>query len=180
MAGTSEITNPLHLPAPAPSVADPVEILYQLTGAVSQATTFEAIYDAALESLAQGLGTDRAAVLLFDPDGVRHRVPIQEGRAVFFGTRAGFYRLMKTTPQVASATLPPPMTAGDVMFAANLADPSESRIEPRPELLVDGKKGGAVEGFKVGVRRELWIYLLIAAAVITTLEWLTYHRRMTV
>ena len=72
------------------------------------------------------------------------------------------------------------MTPGDVMFAANLADPSESKIEPRPELIVDGKKGGAVEGFKVGVRRELWIYLLIAAAVITTIEWLTYHRRLTV
>lgn len=119
---------------------------------------------------------------LFDPDGGRHRVPIQEGRAVFFGTRAGFYRLMKTTPQVISTPTGqlPPMTPGDVMFAANLADPLESKIEPKPELVVDGKKGGTVEGFKVGVRRELWIYLLIAAAVITTIEWLTYHRRITV
>jgi len=30
------------------------------------------------------------------------------------------------------------------------------------------------------VRREWWIYLLIAAAILTALEWATYHRRLTV
>ena len=35
-------------------------------------------------------------------------------------------------------------------------------------------------GFQVGVRREIWIYLLIAVALLTALEWATYHRRVTV
>jgi Ca-activated chloride channel homolog len=30
------------------------------------------------------------------------------------------------------------------------------------------------------VRREVWIYLLIAAVLLTALEWATYHRRLTV
>jgi hypothetical protein len=30
------------------------------------------------------------------------------------------------------------------------------------------------------VRREIWIYLLAAALIMTTIEWITYHRRITV
>jgi hypothetical protein len=30
------------------------------------------------------------------------------------------------------------------------------------------------------VRRELWIYLLLAAVMLTAIEWATYHRRITV
>jgi hypothetical protein len=30
------------------------------------------------------------------------------------------------------------------------------------------------------VRREIWIYLLLAVALLTALEWATYHRRLTV
>jgi hypothetical protein len=30
------------------------------------------------------------------------------------------------------------------------------------------------------VRRELWIYLLLAALLLTFIEWITYHRRITV
>jgi hypothetical protein len=58
--------------------------------------------------------------------------------------------------------------------------PSESAIAPRDTLVVDGKTAGPLEGFHVGVRREIWIYLLIAAALLTALEWATYHRRLTV
>lgn len=112
--------------------------------------------------------------LLIDPAGVKHRVPVQDGRAVFFGTKAGFYRLTRTTPPK------PGEPPGDVMFAANLVDPVESAIAPKPELVVDGKKGSEVAGFKVGVRRELWIYILLAVAAISAIEWATYHRRVTV
>jgi hypothetical protein len=37
-----------------------------------------------------------------------------------------------------------------------------------------------VQGFQAGIRREFWIYLLIAAIVLTAIEWATYHRRLTV
>jgi hypothetical protein len=101
------------------------------------------------------------------PDGSTRAVPIKDGRAVFLGQHAGFYEL----------TTGPGETS---MFAANLVDPSESAIAPVPELVIDGSKAGAVGEFKVGVRRELWIYLLAAVIAVTAIEWLTYHRRVTV
>lgn len=116
------------------------------------------------------LGVGNEATLV-DPSNIKHRVPVQDGRAVFFGTRAGFYRLLKPNAKPGEP---------DVMFAANLVDPIESQIAPKPELVVDGKKGSDVAGFRVGVRRELWIYILLAVAIISAIEWATYHRRVTV
>jgi Ca-activated chloride channel family protein len=66
------------------------------------------------------------------------------------------------------------------MFAANLSDPAESAITPQPKLEVAGRAATAVEGFEIGVRREIWIYFLLAVLGVTAIEWLTYHRRVTV
>jgi hypothetical protein len=109
-------------------------------------------------------GVTSATVKL--PDGSLQSVPVHEGRAVLLGEQAGFYEL----------------TAGQqrTAFAANLLDRSESSIAPRSALAVDGQPAGAVAGFRVGARREIWIYLLLAAALLTALEWATYHRRLTV
>ena len=96
-------------------------------------------------------------------------VPVKDGRAVFLGQRAGFYKVSTGTGAEESS-----------MFAANLSDPRESAITPAEKLEVDGRVAGEVGEFKIGVRRETWIYLLIAALIVTTLEWLTYHRRITV
>lgn len=98
------------------------------------------------------------------------RVPVQDGRAVYLGLDAGFYAL-ETGPRGAAVKSE---------FAANLADVEESAIEPVKTLTVDGKTTGTVEGFHVGVRSEWWIALLLIAAAITTVEWATYHRRITV
>jgi von Willebrand factor type A domain len=100
------------------------------------------------------------------PDGTTQAVPVHEGRAVFLGQHAGFYEL----------------SAGDqtTTFAANLLDASESAIAPQDHVVVDGKSSGNLEGFHAGVRREIWIYLLLAVALLTALEWATYHRRVTV
>ncbi|MBL8743941.1 MAG: hypothetical protein JNK04_22690, partial [Myxococcales bacterium] len=65
-------------------------------------------------------------------------------------------------------------------FAANLADPFESTIAPKKELTIGDKSAGEVSGFSVGVRREIWAYLLLAVVAISAIEWLTYHRRITV
>jgi von Willebrand factor type A domain/Aerotolerance regulator N-terminal len=107
-----------------------------------------------------------AAATVKLPDGTLQPVPVHEGRAVLLGEQSGFYEL----------------TAGDqkTEFAANLLDRSESAIAPRSALAVDGQPAGAVAGFRVGVRREIWIYLLLAVALLTALEWATYHRRLTV
>lgn len=105
---------------------------------------------------------------LVTPDGSERAIPVKDGRAVFLGQHAGLYAL-----QAGADTEP-------TRFAANLSDADESRIEPAPTLTVDGRRAGAVAGFQIGVRRELWLYLLGAALLITAIEWLTYHRRLTV
>jgi hypothetical protein len=105
------------------------------------------------------------------------RVPVHEGRAVFLGQRAGFYELRAHAPSSDASPLPDGLVTA---FAANLLDVDESTIAPADALVVDGKPAGSLVGFHVGVRRELWIYLLIAAALLTAFEWATYHRRVTV
>jgi Ca-activated chloride channel homolog len=104
------------------------------------------------------------------PDGTKRAVPIKDGRAVFLGQQAGFYTLGVGSPGAEERS----------MFAANLSAPGESVIAPVAELKVDGRRAGAVSEFKIGVRRELWVYLLLAVLIVTAIEWLTYHRRVTV
>jgi len=112
------------------------------------------------------------------PGGAEESVPVHEGRAVFLGERAGFYELRPSlgTGAGANGADDAPVTA----FAANLLDETESTIAPAAEIRADGKVAGKVEGFHVGVRREIWIYLLLAVALLTAVEWATYHRRITV
>jgi hypothetical protein len=119
------------------------------------------------------LAVPAAQATLVRPDGETELVPVHEGRAVYLGQRAGFYEL-----RVAAADpgAPPIVTS----FAANLLDEAESAIAPADALEVDGKPAGAVATFHVGVRRELWIYLLLLVAALTAVEWATYHRRLTV
>jgi Ca-activated chloride channel family protein len=100
------------------------------------------------------------------PDGVTHTVPIKDGRAVFLGQESGVYELA--------------IDDARTRFAANLADPFESTITPAESLRVGEVTSGPLEGFTVGVRRELWIHFLLAVLAVSVVEWLTYHRRVTV
>jgi hypothetical protein len=107
---------------------------------------------------------------LTEPGGTRRPVPVQHGRAVTFGNQAGVYKLSTGTgsERVVSE------------FAANLSDLEESHIAPRDKLLVSGRKAERAEPGSGGVRRELWALLLGAVLLISIVEWLTYHRRVTV
>jgi hypothetical protein len=129
------------------------------------------------------VGAGVTSATLEEPGGAKVPVPVHEGRAVYAGERAGFYAIETTTRQGSSNATPAPAPGeaeGKVAFAANLLDAAESSIAPVNELTVDGKKAAPVEGFHVGVRREVWIYLLLIAAIVTAIEWATYHRRLTV
>jgi hypothetical protein len=111
-----------------------------------------------------------AAATLRDPFGHERKIPVKEGHAVYFGDRAGIYQL-SVAGDVANAKL---------SFAANLMNPEESQIDPVPKLDLGGRTAAAPTGFTAGVRRELWIYFLLAVIAISAIEWLTYHRRWTV
>jgi Ca-activated chloride channel family protein len=103
---------------------------------------------------------------LVTPAGRTVRLPVIEGRAVTTGMQAGFYRVR---------------AGGEAQIVAgNLVDADESRVTPRPQLTIAGTRASAPVAGRVGVRREIWIYLLAAALGIILIEWLTYHRRVTV
>jgi Ca-activated chloride channel family protein len=104
-----------------------------------------------------------------EPNGQRHRVAIKEGRAAFAGMHAGFYELgiegSERRPE---------------RFAANLADLEESQIAPVPQLSLGASQAGEATGFEARARHQIWGYLVIAVLVLSAIEWLTYHRRVTV
>ncbi len=109
------------------------------------------------------------------PDGRLERVAVHDGRAVLLGERAGFYDLM-AAPEEGG----PVASQVSASFAANLLDAGESAITPRDELIVDGRRAGQLVGFRLGAQRDVWVTLLLAAVLLTAIEWATYHRRITV
>ncbi len=109
------------------------------------------------------------SVNLLDPSGAKHSVPVSDGRAVFRGESAGFYKLTGGAEDAVLAE-----------FAANLSDLEESRIAPKRELVLSGKKASAVTIAPVSLKSDLWIYLLLAVIAVSVVEWITYHRRVTV
>jgi hypothetical protein len=106
---------------------------------------------------------------LVTPRGEKLTVPVKEGRAAYFGNQAGFYRL-----HVSGAE------PFEHEFAANLADPEESRITPQAKLEAAGKATSVAVAGTPGVRNRFWAYLLLGVVVISVLEWFSYHRRVTV
>jgi PAS domain S-box-containing protein len=53
-----------------PAIASPLAVCLKLTQATSRTERLDEIYAAALDALADGLNIQRAAIMLFDPDGV--------------------------------------------------------------------------------------------------------------
>ena len=107
---------------------------------------------------------------LVEPGGVRRPVPVQDGRAITFGNQAGVYKL--TTGTGAERVVSE--------FAANLSDLEESHILPRAKLVIAGREASKPELGSPGVRREIWVLLLAAVLILSMVEWVTYHRRVTV
>jgi hypothetical protein len=111
---------------------------------------------------------DSATVI--DPRGARHTVPVKEGRAIYLGEEAGFYKLVAGSGSEATTT----------EFAANLSDLAESSIMPVSELALGKSRAAKVAFGAPGSKRELWVYLLAAVLALSVIEWITYHRRVTV
>ncbi len=107
-----------------------------------------------------------SSLMVRGPDKLEQRLPVRDGFAALLGREAGFY-------DVSAAGI-------ESGFAANLSSVEESHIAPVKELVVDGRPAGELGVLQVGVRREVWLYLLVAVVLVSLLEWLTYHRRLTV
>jgi hypothetical protein len=105
------------------------------------------------------------------PNSRRTRAPVTEGHASFYGHTIGIHRLTAREGGQVVAQLE---------LAANLANPGESQVAPERALTLGGKALAAPEGFRVTARRALWLYLALAALGLLCVEWVTYHRRITV
>jgi Ca-activated chloride channel homolog len=109
------------------------------------------------------------------PDGRTTRTPVLDGLATFYGSRVGYYDL--------AAKAPDGSVLARIELAANLSSPDESDIAPSVKLTLGGSAGKelvAPETFAVSRSRKLWIYLIVLAAGLILVEWITYHRRITV
>ncbi|HEY6179943.1 MAG TPA: hypothetical protein VIX73_36075, partial [Kofleriaceae bacterium] len=109
------------------------------------------------------------------PDGQLTRTPVIDGLATFYGSRVGYYDL--------AARAPDHSVLARIELAANLASPEESDIAPSAKLTLGGPTGKQLappEAFSISRSQKLWIYLIILAAGLVLVEWITYHRRITV
>jgi Ca-activated chloride channel homolog len=103
------------------------------------------------------------------PDGSKTTAPVLDGQATFYASRVGFYQLETPGPDPVRTEL-----------AANLSSPGESDIAPSTKLSLGGVELAAPESFAVTRSRQLWLYFVLLAAILIGLEWITYHRRVTV
>jgi Ca-activated chloride channel homolog len=106
------------------------------------------------------------------PDGTITQTPVIDGLATFYASKVGYYDV---AAQGAGGG-----TMAQIELAANLASPGESDIAPSTELLLGGKQLEAPEAFAITRSRKLWTYLILLAMALIVMEWVTYHRRITV
>ena len=109
------------------------------------------------------------------PDGQLTHTPVIDGLATFYGARVGYYDL--------AAKAPDGSVLARIELAANLASPEESDIAPSAKLTLGGPGGKQLaepEAFAISHSQKLWIYLIVLAAGLILVEWITYHRRITV
>lgn len=116
-------------------------------------------------------GPAPAEVRVREPGGGELKLPVQDSKVFIFGATAGPYTISAPGPGGSERKQ---------VIAGNLADFDESRIKPRPALVLGGRTLEAPSGFGIALRREIWVYLLLAALGLILVEWLTYNRRITV
>lgn len=106
------------------------------------------------------------------PDGRETRTPVIEGLASFYGSQVGYYDVTAKDAEGKAMA--------QIALAANLASPDESDIAPSAELTLGGKKLTTPEAFEITRSQKLWWYFVLLAIGLVVLEWITYHRRITV
>ncbi|HUQ01470.1 MAG TPA: BatA and WFA domain-containing protein [Kofleriaceae bacterium] len=122
-------------------------------------------------------------VTIVDPAGRKSKAPVVEGMATFYGSRVGIHQILAFDPDDPAPTGTQPDTRDPIAsfeLAANLGSTTESKIAPATDLVLGGKKLEEPGKFGVSARRDLWTYLVLAVVLLLLVEWVTYHRRITV
>jgi hypothetical protein len=126
--------------------------------------------DGSSETGAQSAGATAAPIeaTVTDPGGRQRRVPIHDGEALLDAGRAGFYTLRSGED-------------GDsIVVAVNLDAAATSDLRRPATLRLAGQEIGRPPPSALGLRRGIWVYLVLAACLLSLIEWFTYNRRMTV
>ena len=85
-----------------------LETLYRLTDRLYRATGMEAMLDAALDAITEGLGCEKCSILLFDSEGVMRFVAWRGLSETYRSTLEGH------TPWQPDTLDPPPIFVGDI------------------------------------------------------------------
>lgn len=93
-------------------------------------------------------------------------VPVDQGRAVFFGQRAGFYEAVSKE--------------GAVRFAGSILSGAEGALPAAEEYPWGDKALPAPPSMKPRAQRKPWFWLLLGVIGVSFSEWWLYHRRWTV
>lgn len=106
------------------SASRPIGTCLTLTNAISRSRTVEEIYEAALDALHDGLGVERASILLFDADGVMRFT-------AYRGLSETYRRAVEGhTPWQPESANPEPIWVEDVAADSSLA-PYLRRFAPK-------------------------------------------------
>jgi hypothetical protein len=136
---------------------------------------------------------ERAEAEVLGPDNKLTRAPVVDGIATFYGARIGFHEIRAyrndelpdvTRDEKGRLLMPsPPDTVEPLAvreIAANLASPEESDIAPADILNLGGKQLDKPEAFVVTTKKQFWTLLIAGLVLLLAIEWMTYHRRVTV
>ncbi len=93
-------------------------------------------------------------------------VPIDEGRAIYFGQQAGFYEALTDD--------------GKVRFAGSILSGAEGALPASEEYVFGQKPLPEVQGMNPRTDRKPWFWLLVGVLCVSFSEWWLYHRRWTV
>jgi len=146
-------------------VAWPLLLLNAIDGFTQEDAAYHSSYETG-ETWHVPVPADAEEATLITPGGGERQVPVVDGRAVCGGDRAGFYTVR----------------AGGVeaLIAANVGPSDEAVIEPAENLTIAGREATPPTIGAPGVRTEIWMLLVGLALGVLLVEWITYHRRMTV
>ncbi len=152
----------------------------------ANSTKLRALGSAFMRTQRAYISSCRAAARVFTSSITRVSGPIPPGTGVIrpaignaavIGDRRPFLTAVISLEEGVADS---PDTRAQIELAANLASTTESDIGPSTELTLGGKKLEAPEAFKITRSQKLWIYLVLFAMGLILVEWVTYHRRITV
>ena len=109
---------------------------------------------------------EAASYVVTRPDGTSTTLAARDQTLRLRGKQVGVHEIAGPT--------------GQSRIAANLASPDESRITAATELTLGGRAVAAPPRLAPSTSWHLWRWLVLAAVAILALEWVTYHRRITV